>query len=230
MTQTQTITIPDTAPLAAGHQSLMQLAHELAVTDKGTHEQGLTLLKDLAGAEKRVVELFKEPKNSAHRLHKFLTGLEGAALRPIQDARAEVSKKVTEFEAEEKRRADEEAKKKAEAARKAEEDRKLREAEEAAKSGDKQLADEILEEPIETPVIPAAPELAKVDGVVTTSRWKAEVVDPLALVKFIAANPQWIHLVEPVMPQLNSLARAQRQNLKLPGVRAVEERSKAVRA
>lgn len=229
MTQSQTITIPDTAPLAAGHQSLMQLAHELTVTDKDSHGRGLSLLKDIAGAEKRVIELFKEPKKAADTAHKFLTGLERQILGPIVTARKEVDGKVWRFEEQERARAEEEARKKAEAARRAEEDRKLREAEDAEKAGDKKLADEILNEPIETPVVPAAPALAKVEGVTSRSTWRAEVTDPMALIRYVAAHPEWESLLAPVMPALNSLARAQRSNLKIPGVRAIEEVSKAVR-
>ena len=60
--------------------------------------------------------------------------------------------------------------------------------------------------------------------------WSAEVTDLLKLVKYCAANPEWVHLVAASMPNLNSVARSQRDGMNIPGVRAVSKTSRAPRA
>ena len=80
------------------------------------------------------------------------------------------------------------------------------------------------------PIVHVAPAVAKVEGVATTTRWRAEVTDLHALVRYVAEHKEWIGLIEAVMPALNSMARSQREALAIPGVVAVKETSLAVRS
>ena len=79
------------------------------------------------------------------------------------------------------------------------------------------------------PVVQVKAEVAKVSGVITTKRWKAEVVNVEALIKFVAKNPKWAHLLKPDTAALNALARSQKAAMEIPGVLAVSEESKSVR-
>jgi hypothetical protein len=74
--------------------------------------------------------------------------------------------------------------------------------------------------------LPTAPTVAaaeKVKGLHETKRWKAEVTDKAALVAFIAANPMYLHLVTVDTAALTALARSLKDNMMLPGVKAVVE-------
>lgn len=69
-----------------------------------------------------------------------------------------------------------------------------------------------------------------ISGVSSRTTWRAEVTDKAALVAYISAHPEWLHLVELNMTALNGLARSQKSALALPGVRAIEEKQIAARA
>lgn len=73
-----------------------------------------------------------------------------------------------------------------------------------------------------------APRLAS--GISTRSTWKAEVTDMLALVKFVAENPDWIGLLSANQSALNAAARAQKSALKIGGVKAVPVATMAARS
>ena len=78
-------------------------------------------------------------------------------------------------------------------------------------------------------MIHVAPQVATVEGVSSMTRWSAEVTDLIELVKYVAAHPEWLSLLEPAMPNLNRLAVAQRQALSIPGVRAISRTVRATR-
>jgi hypothetical protein len=66
-------------------------------------------------------------------------------------------------------------------------------------------------------VASAAP---KISGVSTSERWTAEVTDLLTLVKFVAANPQYITFLQANMTPIKQMATSLKANMKIDGVRA----------
>ena len=70
----------------------------------------------------------------------------------------------------------------------------------------------------------------KVSGISTSTNWKAEVTDMLALVKFVAANPHMIDLLQVNTTTLNQHAKATKDNTKIDGVRVYSEQVLASRA
>lgn len=156
--------------------------------------------------------------------------LEQERLRKEAERRAraeaeERSRQERERLAAEQRRAEEEA-------RKAAEDQKLADALAAESEGaPPEEVEAILEAPVEVvpmvmpvspapvvaPVIAAAPRPAGISA--PRENWSAEVDDLHALVTFVAANPGMLNLVQANTVALNQMARAQKQLLKIPGVR-----------
>jgi len=136
-----------------------------------------------------------------------------------------VNGKLTTYEEAAKRAAAEEAQRMAEAERKAEENRRLTAAVEAEASGDRLTAEAIMnEEPAEI-VVTVQPEMATIAGVGRTyDVWSAEVFDIVALVKHGKAE-----FLLPNQTALNALAKAFRNNMGIPGVRAVCKTARAVR-
>jgi hypothetical protein len=214
---------PDPGAVQLQSGSLIKQAEALAVTTQPAHRDALVLFSELKALENRVVSLFREPKSAAHKAHRAITNAEKQLLTPIKLARQVLSNKCDAYEEEQERIAAEEARKREEAARKAAEEAQLAEAQAAQDAGDMAQAEEILAEEIPLPVVQPEPEVAKVDGVSTQTRWSAEVVDMLALVKHVAANPDLIELVAANQPALNRLAVSLRGGLKIPGVRAVSK-------
>lgn len=71
------------------------------------------------------------------------------------------------------------------------------------------------------PDVPATVEPPKASG--RRETWSAEVVDFAALVHAVAAGRVPLTVLKPHQPALNELARAYRQTLDVPGVRAVSD-------
>lgn len=118
------------------------------------------------------------------------------------------------------------------------EDRQIAAAVAAAERGDTETAARLVEAPIEAPVVaprpvfvpvpPSAPPPAAV-GVSFRDNWTAVVTDFPALVNAVAAGMAPITLLLANTTALNSMARALKGALHLPGVRAVNERIAAQR-
>lgn len=241
--QTITIQRPDEAELRAEYAPLVLRAESMTIATKDDHEAAQLYLVDLKRAEKAVGEKLDPIVKQANATHKMLTALRSAALAPIESARGIISRKVSDYErdqariaAEAQRKAEAEARAREEARRQAEQEAALAAAAEAEAAGDNDLACELLDEaeaieddPVFVPVVAVPVQTARVNGVSTQTRWSASVTDKAALVAYVAAHPEWLHLLDVAMPALNGLARSQRDALRIPGVRAVAETVHAVR-
>lgn len=179
--------------------------------------------------QEKVQELFKEPKLAAHKAHKAITEAERTLLGPILTAKSIINEKCIGFldrqralALEEERKRNMEATIKAAAALEAD-------AKRAEQEGQKELAEEIrAAEPVPLPIARVEANIAQVPGIGTRVTWSGEVIGYpgtmqgfRALVEFVAQNPEYLHLLEPATSEINALARAQREALKIPGVRAV---------
>lgn len=69
----------------------------------------------------------------------------------------------------------------------------------------------------------------KVSGISTRQNWTAECYDLPALIAWIAAHPENANLLMPNGPALTAMAKAQKSAMKIPGVRAFDKGSVAVR-
>lgn len=221
---------PDRNAIADEYAPLVLRARAIKVTDRAGHESAQKALQGLKQAERKVRERLDPIISDAHKAHRGLTALRNDLLAPITQAVGVVNGECDRYEAVQRRLAEEKRRAEEEKARQAEEERRLMEAIEAEEDGDTAEAEALLEEPVETPVVHVEPETAKVQGVTARVRWKAEVVDLVALIKHVAEHPEWQHLLTPAMPALNGLARSQRDALNLPGVKAVAVRERAISA
>jgi hypothetical protein len=209
---------------------IVERARALVVTNVEEHGTALVVLGKLAAAEKRIKDIFEEPKKAAFSAHRAITGAESKLLGPISEAKALVAGKATVFEVEETRKAEEDLRRRQAEARKIEEERQLLDAIAADESGDKEGAAAILAAPTEVPVLSAAPNLATVAGIGSRTTWGARVSSLSALIKYVAEHPEWENLLEPNLPALNKLAQAQHEKLGIPGVVAEKTVGKTVRA
>lgn len=71
---------------------------------------------------------------------------------------------------------------------------------------------------------------AKVSGISTSKSWKARITDKEALVKHIADHPELLDWVEIKMTGVNGMAKALKQNMRIPGVEAYPDISVSARA
>lgn len=97
----------------------------------------------------------------------------------------------------------------------------------AEQAGDTEGAAAILDAPLVVPVasMPPPPRPAGIAGRVT---WRAQVTDLLALVRFVAQQPQYLPLLLANGKALDQQARSLQGRLALPGVKAVATRDVAI--
>jgi hypothetical protein len=225
------ITIEKPAPpaIVAELSPLVVQAKEYDVTDAESNGIALERLKALRQGERKIQDYFEPARKAADQAKKEIIQARDGLVGPIKAARLIYDGKADEYEREQRRIAQERERELQEKARKEEEERQLLAAIEAEESGDKQEAEAILAEPVEAPKVTVAPQVAKVEGVASATIWSAEVTDLHALIKYVAERPEWTHLLGPAMPQLNGLARSQRENMAIPGVKAVSRTSRRSR-
>lgn len=208
---------------------VVQEAKSFSVGNVESHATALERIKILRNGERAITEYFEPSRKAADAAKKEVLAARDGLIGPFAEARGIYDRKAQEYEAEERRKADEEARRLQDKARREEEERKLAEAEEAEKAGDKELRDRILEEPVEVPVVAVAPAVAQVQGVTTRTLWSADVFNLRMLIEFVAKHPEWDTLLEPHLPNLNRLAVSQQEAMRIPGVRAVSTISRTAR-
>lgn len=220
---------PDETAVRGEITPVVQEALGLVVCDVESHGIGLTLIAGITRAERKVAELFAEPKKAAHAAHRAVTAAENKLLAPLAEAKAVANLKCSAFEAEQQRIAQEATRAAEEEMRRRQDNERLQEALAAEAAGDKADAEAILNMPATPVVVHVAPNVATVEGISTRTTWRAEVTDKAAMVAYVATNREWLNLLDPNMPALNALARSAREGLSIPGVRAVAETVRAVR-
>lgn len=228
--KTDAIETPDPEVVQKEYFPTVSSAKALIVTNKDEHQIGLTMLQQIAVAEKRVKDLFKDPKDAAHAAHKAICEAEKKLLVPLADARYDVQRKCLEFQSAEKRKAEEAQRKLQEEARRAEEERALADAIEAEESGDKKAAEQILAAPVAVPVVQVEAQVAKVAGVTSRVYYRCKVTDFLSLVKYVAANPHEIALLQPDETALRKRAESMKDGFKIPGCELDKQDSLSVKA
>lgn len=124
-----------------------------------------------------------------------------------------------------------------------EEERRLAAAQEAQDRGDAAAAEAILDAPTPEPapalapappapppVVHVEPAFKKPSGMASVTTWSAECFDLHLLVAHVAQHRELVYLLEPSSKGLNSLARSLKREMSIPGVRAVSQTKRSVRA
>jgi hypothetical protein len=209
-------------------------AEAVRIADASSYTQATELLKTIKSFQADIKAYYEPRKSQAKAVHQQYCDDERARLAPL--VRAEASLKgalLTYDEAQERLRLAEQRRLEEEA-RQREETRRLEEAalleREGNAANDPELlyqANELLTQPIETPLVSIAKTTPKVSGVSYREIWKAECVSLLHLVRHVAEHPEHLNLLQANGTALNQLARAQKSGLKLPGVRVMCEKNVA---
>lgn len=226
------ITNPQTSGVSSMGDTIVRSVSALVVNDAESHAEAQVMLQSIKKIRAKVDDLFKEPTKLAYQTHRSFVAASKKLTDPLDSARKALIGKVVAYEEIEAKRAQEEADRLAEEQRKRDEEAAIAAAVEAESDGDSELADEILEEQelAPEPVVIPAPRVSTVSGISSTTRYSAECVNMLELITHIVEHPEHIEAVRINQTYINQLARAQRNNLRLPGVKVLSETSKSVRA
>lgn len=193
----------------------------LAIKDQASYKQAGEFWLRAKSIQKRIVAYFEPMKRQAKAVHTEICDKEKQALARTEEANRILSPAMGRYEAEQERIRLEQERQAQETARKLEEEARLAEALAAEKSGEREIAAEILEAPsVVAPVtIPKEKFESEVGGISTREQWSGEVVNLRELLKGILDGQVPITAVEANMTVINQGARANKDQMKWPGVR-----------
>lgn len=235
---------PSKDALERDSRSWADKARGFAVTDKQSCENASYLLRSIKTLRGQVqawfaphVEAAMETKRKAEAARKGLTDEQARIEAPLIDAESVLKRSLLDYEAQEERaRLAEEQRLQAEAQRRAEEVTLAAAAAmelEARATGNVEMlaeAADILEQPIEAPVVVVAKQTAKVQGVTYRDNWKAHPsVNVKALAAAVAAGTVPETFLTVNMTAINQFARATHGAQPVPGVKFYNDRQIAAR-
>lgn len=199
-------------------EPIVEAAKTATVTDVASKETAVGYGRLLQASTKELEELYKATKQSIDAIKKPVLDAEKQDLAAINAAKDALSSKIQVFNREQDRIHQEALRKAQEEARKAEEERKLAEAIALEALGEKEEAEQVLnEDTMPIPVIVQKP-VAKVSGEVAKETYTAEVTNLKELVKAVAEGKAPLLAVKADEVWLNGQARSYREGLAIPGV------------
>ena len=184
-------------------------------------------VQEIKNLQKEIKATFGPIISKAFQAHKEAKAQETRHLEPLLKAEAFIKDKMMVYlRQQEAIRQEQERKLQAEAERKRQE--ALAKAE-AARAEGKEAKAEKYEDKAAQVVAPQLASTVDKGSAVVTKRWSAEVTDLMALVKAVAAGQVPLACIEANMPTLNAQARALKDSMNYPGVKAISEENLGIR-
>jgi hypothetical protein len=198
-------------------------SQEIQIFDQGSYNQAVILRNEITGFIDGAKIFFEPMKQKAWESHKEIVAKINQVVKPAEDALKKVNQQLAQWidqqaELERARQAELQ-----ESARLEAERDRAKELKKLSKRGyDQASLDLIASEAIIVQPIEVEPTYDP-GGVSARKKWSGEVVDLLALIKFVAKNKQFLYLLEANQTEVNKLARSMRENMDIPGVKIVKE-------
>lgn len=212
-------------------QTMLQRAQALEIVDQATYDAAVELgraIKDLrAEAEahhRPVIQAALEAHRRALEAYRRID-------EPLKAAEAEIKRRLSAWVAEQERlRQEAERRAREEAERAAAEALEAQLEQMEAAGAPAEVIETVIRQAEAAPVMAprVAPQYERAQGVAARKTYRAQVVSMIDLIRWVAQNPTHETLLQPNQSALNALARAQRENLRIPGVRVVVEESVAI--
>jgi len=191
----------------------------IEVVDQATYESANSVLKESKSRQKAINDRIVPIKAKAYASYKAINDLLNEALTPLKAIEKKVKGMVGDYLAEVQRKHNEEI----EAERKRIEDARLAEASMLEVAGLPEEAEQVIEKRVSIPAaISTKPEMG---GTYIVKLWSAEVIDFKALCRAVIDGKVDQSLILPNTSILNQLAKQQKENFNIPGVKANVENS-----
>jgi hypothetical protein len=157
--------------------SIPDQVRQIIITSPETYLSMSDLYKTIRALREEVANTFDPQISQANKLHKSLIAEKNRHDGPLETGEKKAKEAMRIYDDEQIRIAREAENRIREEARKQEEERRLQEALAAEKDGEKELAEEIIKEPIWTPPVTVQKATPKVSGVVFRTYWMWRVKD-----------------------------------------------------
>jgi hypothetical protein len=222
MEQTAMKMVDETTEVENKAMQLPEKARLIVVTDNDSMAWADRTKQDITLMLKEIDGVFSPLAKRAHEAHKAITTKVAEIKAPLLEANEYLVSQVKGYLRKVKEAEDAERRRFEEIARKEAEERALTEAEALEKEGAFEEAQQIINEPVYVAPVVVERQTPKVDNRTYRTVWKARLVDKMALIKFVAQNPNFSHLLDVNQSQLNQLAKNQQRTMRIPGVVAEE--------
>jgi hypothetical protein len=237
--------VPSKEALERDSRSWAAKVRDLRIVDRQSCENASLLLRSIKTLRAQVqawfaphIEAAMETKRKAEAARKALADERERMEAPLVDAEGVLKRSLLAFEAEEERtRLEQERVLQAEAQRRAEAatlEAAAAMEREATATGNAEMLQEaadILEQPIDAPVVSVQRQVAKVQGVTYRDNWKAHPeVNVKALAAAVAAGTVPVTFLTVNMTAINQFARSTQGTQPVPGVKFFNDRQVAARA
>lgn len=236
--------VPSKQYLETESRSWADKARGLAVVDRQSCLNASYLLRSIKTLRGQVqtwfsphLEAAMDTKRRAEAARKGLADEQARMEAPLIDAESVLKRSLLGYESEQERtRVEQERALQAEAQRQAEAVTLAAAAAmelEATATGNAEMlaeAQDIMEQPIEAPVVVVQKQVPKVQGVTYRDQWKAHPdINVKSLAAAVAAGIAPVALLEPNMTAINQFARATHGAQPVPGIRWFNDRQIAAR-
>lgn len=240
-----TANLPSKETLDAKAAGVLATVEALEIDSHAMMEVAADELRSLKADYKKLEEARQLHVGSLNDEVKFINNFFRGAITTMEQAEGSLKRKMLTYqnEQEERRRAEQariEVAQRAERARMAAENaaREREAQEQASKQSASDAAATLLAAAqqnaasetvalVMTAPVHIAPKLA---GISTKGTYKGKVTDLLALIRFIAKNPQYVNLVKGNDTAVNAIAKAQRDACQIEGILVYEDKTLAARS
>lgn len=198
----------------------------LTITDQTSYDKAVEARVSAKAWLKEVGEFFDSMQKPAYEAYKKILDNRKTACEPVEKHLANLNRALIAFDDEQERLRREEQRRLEEIAFKEAEEKRLAEAAHLEQVGaDAETIDAMLSAPVavvERPI--ATPTYERSKAVIYRDNWQGEVTDLFALVKAVAKDKSKLNLLQINQPALNQLAKALKETMAIPGVRAVNNK------
>ncbi len=195
-------------------------AQALVVTTEKEYEDAGVFIVDLKTYKKNLEKERKDLTSPLDTAKKKIMAKFKPHIDNIERAIAQVNGKMTTyFSEQEKKRLAEQAK--AEEKARKERERLQKRADTAEKNGNIEKSEALREASTNVVKTPVESQKKQTSQTTMVETWEAEIYDKLSLIEAVAKGEQSMELLEVNRPALNQIARAQKDTMKIPGVRSV---------
>lgn len=227
-TETLELTTEQKELVATEVTPIVEKANALIVRTSEDSFNAQTLVKELKRRRAMIHEKFDPPVRLAHAAHLAAKSLYNFFVNPFDEAETIIKRKVISYEDQARRKREEEARlaeakrQEQERLRREELERQARAAEEKGKLEKAEALREKAEAVVSPPVF-APPEPPKAEGTGFKKVWRGKVTDFSVMLTSIQQGKLPPTLLTVNQSVLDSLAKAHKNTLTIPGVEFVEE-------
>lgn len=158
-------------------ESILATANHLTIDSEDRYAEGAFLIKAIDFCQKTLDEELDPVRDKAYKAYKAVLDMKNQHLDPLTQARNILNTAMSSWRSKERSRLEEEARKRQDKIRQIAEENKISEAKMAEDAGDKKLAEEIINESIEMPMVEVQ-KVQEVDGTHVRRTWRFKIAKP----------------------------------------------------